>query len=235
MVPNIWSPVKVAYDKYALWGISHLREQRKSFYAYARGMQLRGDVYYTKRILAVTHVKVMRKHRYGYLEEIVVRRTDNVLYRFKEDDFPRLRMYDIEDMLLLVVIEQSIAWSGIGLEDVQTSYHSNFMFSIIMSTPDYIYPVIVPSDSDTEDAFSSTNTPNYTLASSDYFPASPGNTSPDPSDDLSNDESPIPPQAPIAPPTALPPSPVLPLSPMFDSQDLFLPKEILPPKKRARS
>ncbi|GJV65542.1 hypothetical protein Tco_1476370 [Tanacetum coccineum] len=77
MVPNIWSPVKVAYDKYALWGISHWREQRKSFYAYARGRQSRGDVYSTKRILAVTHVKVMRKHGYGYLEEIVVRRADN--------------------------------------------------------------------------------------------------------------------------------------------------------------
>ncbi|GJV04024.1 hypothetical protein Tco_1337593 [Tanacetum coccineum] len=76
-VPNIWSPVKVAYDKYALWGISHWREQRKSFYAYARGIQSRGDVYSTKRILAVTHVKVMRKHGYGYLEEIVVRRVDN--------------------------------------------------------------------------------------------------------------------------------------------------------------
>ncbi|GJR98539.1 hypothetical protein Tco_0270713 [Tanacetum coccineum] len=28
MVLNIWSPVKVAYDKYALWGISHWREQQ---------------------------------------------------------------------------------------------------------------------------------------------------------------------------------------------------------------
>ncbi|GJU97955.1 hypothetical protein Tco_1327226 [Tanacetum coccineum] len=64
MVPNIWSPVKVAYDRYALWGISHWRQQRKSFYAYARGIQSRGDVYSTKRILAVTHVKVMRKHGY---------------------------------------------------------------------------------------------------------------------------------------------------------------------------
>ncbi|GJR97786.1 hypothetical protein Tco_0269960 [Tanacetum coccineum] len=86
MVPNIWSPIKVAYDRYALWGISHWRQQRKSFYAYARGMQSRGDVYSTKRILAVTHVKVMRKHRYEYLEEIVVRRADNILYRFKEED-----------------------------------------------------------------------------------------------------------------------------------------------------
>ncbi|GJT20418.1 hypothetical protein Tco_0890355 [Tanacetum coccineum] len=54
-----------------------------------------------------------------------------------------------------------------------------------MSTPDYIYPIIVPSDSNVEDGFSSTTTPDYTLASSDYFPASQGNTSPDPSDNLS--------------------------------------------------
>ncbi|GKC59000.1 hypothetical protein Tco_1086598 [Tanacetum coccineum] len=72
LVPNIWSPVKVAYDKYALWGISHWREQYKSFYAFARVMQSRGYVYSTKRILAVTRVSVMSKHGYEYLEEIVV-------------------------------------------------------------------------------------------------------------------------------------------------------------------
>ncbi|GJS01351.1 hypothetical protein Tco_0317859 [Tanacetum coccineum] len=132
-----------------------------------------------------------------------------------------------------------------------------------MSTLDYIYPIIVLSDSNVEDAFYSTTTPNYTLASPDYFPASPGKTSPDPSDDLSKyiwasltispfhddpymkvmkaynatcNESPIPlAQAPITPQTMLPPSPVLPLSPMFDTQDFFLPEEILPSQKRARS
>ncbi|GJS28300.1 hypothetical protein Tco_0488920 [Tanacetum coccineum] len=57
-VPNIWSPVKVAYDKHALWGISHWRNQLK--------------------------------------------RADNNLYTFKEGDFPRLRINDIKDMLLLV-------------------------------------------------------------------------------------------------------------------------------------
>ncbi|GJU55888.1 hypothetical protein Tco_1229602 [Tanacetum coccineum] len=67
------------------------------------GMQSRGDVYSTKRILAVTHVKVMRKHGYRYLEEIVVRRADNELYRFKEGDFPRLWINDIKDMLILVI------------------------------------------------------------------------------------------------------------------------------------
>ncbi|GJW19474.1 hypothetical protein Tco_0026910 [Tanacetum coccineum] len=83
MVPNIWVPVKVAYDKHALWGISYWREQRKTFYGYARGLELRHDVYFTKCILAVTQVKVMRKHGYGYLKEIIVRRADNDLYRFK--------------------------------------------------------------------------------------------------------------------------------------------------------
>nr|GEX82948.1 hypothetical protein [Tanacetum cinerariifolium] len=77
MVPNIWSPVKVAYDKHALCGISHWRDQRKSFYGYARGLESRHDVYSTKRILAVTRVK--------------------------EGEFLRLRINDIEDMLILIV------------------------------------------------------------------------------------------------------------------------------------
>ncbi|GKC31758.1 hypothetical protein Tco_1039052 [Tanacetum coccineum] len=60
------------------------------------------DVYSKRRIVAVTSVKVMRWYDYGYLEEIVVRRDDNVLYKFKEGDFPRLNLCDIEDMLLLL-------------------------------------------------------------------------------------------------------------------------------------
>ncbi|GJT01717.1 hypothetical protein Tco_0822886 [Tanacetum coccineum] len=98
-----------------------LKEQRKSFYAYARGIQSRGDVYSTKRILAVTHVKVMRKHGYGYMEEIVVRRADNVLYRFKEGDFPRLWINDIEDMLILVVHNRLINLSGDDVADFSKS------------------------------------------------------------------------------------------------------------------
>ncbi|GJS26390.1 putative reverse transcriptase domain-containing protein [Tanacetum coccineum] len=46
------------------------------------------------------------------------------------------------------------------------------------NTSDYIYPIIVPSDVDVEDAFSSTTTPNYTPASPDYSPASPGKRPP---------------------------------------------------------
>ncbi|GKF60871.1 hypothetical protein Tco_0177657, partial [Tanacetum coccineum] len=110
-------PVKVTYDKHALWGISHWREQHKSFYGYARGLQSRHDAYSTKRILAVNQVEVMRKHGYGYLKEIVVRRADNDLYRFKEGDFPRLRINDIEDMFFLVVQNRLTNPSGDDVSD----------------------------------------------------------------------------------------------------------------------
>ncbi|GJV67202.1 hypothetical protein Tco_1482711 [Tanacetum coccineum] len=104
MVLNIWSPVKVAYDKYALWGISHWREICKSLLALLwLEVCHQGAYVFNKAYLAVTHVSIMRKYGYGYLEEIVVRRADNVLYRFKEGDFPRLRINNIEDMLILVV------------------------------------------------------------------------------------------------------------------------------------
>ncbi|GJZ89117.1 hypothetical protein Tco_0660899 [Tanacetum coccineum] len=54
------------------------------------------------------------------------------------------------------------------------------------------HPIIILSDSNVEDAFSSTD---HTLTSPDYSPASPGNTSSDsktesdPSEDLSKDRS----------------------------------------------
>ncbi|GKF08764.1 hypothetical protein Tco_0042988 [Tanacetum coccineum] len=68
----------------------------------------------------VSHIEennVMRKHGYRYLEEIVVRRADNVLYRFKEGDFPRLRINDIEDMLILVVQNRLTNLSGDDVAD----------------------------------------------------------------------------------------------------------------------
>ncbi|GJV35915.1 hypothetical protein Tco_1408392 [Tanacetum coccineum] len=54
-------------------------------------------------VWAVTNVKVIKWYDYGYLEEIKVRREDQQLYKFKEGDFPRLYLHDIEDMLLLLV------------------------------------------------------------------------------------------------------------------------------------
>ncbi|GKC42675.1 hypothetical protein Tco_1060397 [Tanacetum coccineum] len=70
MVPNIWSLVKVVYDKHAYW---------------------------------VTSLKIMKWYDYGHLDEIEVHKEDQQLYKFKEGDFPRLRLQDVEDMLLLLV------------------------------------------------------------------------------------------------------------------------------------
>ncbi|GJW95334.1 hypothetical protein Tco_0175006 [Tanacetum coccineum] len=75
MVPNIWSPVKVVYDKHAYWGTSHW----------------------------VTSLKIMKWYDYDHLDETEVRREDQQLYTFKEGDFQRLLQNDIEDMLLLLV------------------------------------------------------------------------------------------------------------------------------------
>nr|GEW00439.1 hypothetical protein [Tanacetum cinerariifolium] len=90
MVPNIKSLVKVAYDKHALWGISHWRDQRKSFY---------------------------RKHGYGYLKEIVVRRADNDLCKFKEGGFPCLRINDVEDISM--IIQKRVEDIQLGVESYQ--------------------------------------------------------------------------------------------------------------------
>ncbi|GKE56030.1 hypothetical protein Tco_1495215 [Tanacetum coccineum] len=61
------------------------------------------DVYSRKRIIAITHVKVMKWYDYGYLKEIEVRREYQTLHKFKEGDSPNLNLRDIEGMLLLLL------------------------------------------------------------------------------------------------------------------------------------
>nr|GEU49634.1 hypothetical protein [Tanacetum cinerariifolium] len=130
MVPNICSPIKVAYDKYALWGISHWRDQRKTFYAYARGIQSRGDVYSTKRIMVVTQVLVMRKHGYRYLEEIMARRANNKLYKFNEgfiyvDDYQRSRLIRSDE--LYKFSDDTLTRLLSSLEDITKNLDMNYL------------------------------------------------------------------------------------------------------------
>ncbi|GJT25218.1 hypothetical protein Tco_0895155 [Tanacetum coccineum] len=56
-----------------------------------------------RRIITVTRLTIIKKYDYGHMEEIEVRRDDQQLYTFKECDFKRLRLQDIEDVLLLLV------------------------------------------------------------------------------------------------------------------------------------
>nr|GFA09290.1 hypothetical protein [Tanacetum cinerariifolium] len=55
------------------------------------------------KIIAVTDLKIVEWHSYKHLDWITIRRDDVKLYKFKEGDFKRLHLQDIEDMLLLLV------------------------------------------------------------------------------------------------------------------------------------
>ncbi|GJW35472.1 hypothetical protein Tco_0058392, partial [Tanacetum coccineum] len=53
--------------------------------------------------LSVQSVSVKKMHGYGHMEEVMVKRADRQLYKFKEGVFMDLHLNDIEDMLLLDV------------------------------------------------------------------------------------------------------------------------------------
>ncbi|GJV25904.1 hypothetical protein Tco_1378599 [Tanacetum coccineum] len=69
------------------------------FYPFATTRESARDVYSKRRIIAVTKVEIVEWQNYKHLDWITVRRDDDVLYKFKEGDFHRLRIQDIEDIL----------------------------------------------------------------------------------------------------------------------------------------
>nr|GFC44204.1 hypothetical protein [Tanacetum cinerariifolium] len=76
LVPRaMWIQEPINYDRHDLWG---------------------------RRIIAVTELKIMEWHDYKHLDWISVRRDDDKIYKFKEGDFKRLRIQDIEDMMLFL-------------------------------------------------------------------------------------------------------------------------------------
>ncbi|GJV75882.1 hypothetical protein Tco_1507466 [Tanacetum coccineum] len=77
-----WSVVPIDYDKHAYWGTYHWGPKRQRFYGYATNMETSKDVYSRHRIIAVISLKIMKFFGYSHLEEITVRRQDDVLYKF---------------------------------------------------------------------------------------------------------------------------------------------------------
>nr|GEW98171.1 hypothetical protein [Tanacetum cinerariifolium] len=61
------------------------------------------DVYSRHRTITITKLTIVEWHNYKHLDSITVRRDDDKLYTFKEGDYKRLHLQDIEDMLLLLV------------------------------------------------------------------------------------------------------------------------------------
>nr|GFA57903.1 hypothetical protein [Tanacetum cinerariifolium] len=82
--------------------ISHWGRKRQQFYGFAVNRESTRDVYSKRRIIAVTKLQIVEWHKYKQLDWITMRRDDDKLHKFKEGDFKRLRIQDIEDMLLLL-------------------------------------------------------------------------------------------------------------------------------------
>nr|GEU99878.1 monodehydroascorbate reductase [Tanacetum cinerariifolium] len=79
-------------------GISHWRRKRQQFYGFAVNRESARDGYSKRRIIAVTELKIVEWHNYKHLDWIMIRRDDDKLYKFKEGNFKRLRIQDIEDI-----------------------------------------------------------------------------------------------------------------------------------------
>ncbi|GJU84414.1 hypothetical protein Tco_1291960 [Tanacetum coccineum] len=84
-------------------GTYHWGPKRHKFYGYAANMETSKDVYSRHKIIAVTSLKIVQFFGYSHLEEIIVRRQSDQLYKFREGDFKGLRRQDTKDMLLLLV------------------------------------------------------------------------------------------------------------------------------------
>ncbi|GKF69180.1 hypothetical protein Tco_0202237, partial [Tanacetum coccineum] len=118
MVPMLWITTKVAYNKDAEKGIKYWGERRKLWYRFQMNKFSNHNVYSTQKILSVVSVSVRKLHGYRYLEEIVVRRANRQVYKFKEGDFVDLHLIDIKDMLLLAVQHMLFQLDGSDIVDL---------------------------------------------------------------------------------------------------------------------
>ncbi|GJV86546.1 hypothetical protein Tco_1530484 [Tanacetum coccineum] len=99
------SPTKVGYDKDALKGIKHWGERHKLWHRSQMNKFSKHNVYSTKKILGVKSVSVKKLHGYGHLEEIMVKRVDRQLYKFKEGDMSRRKWTTIEKKRSKLMVE----------------------------------------------------------------------------------------------------------------------------------
>ncbi|GJU49972.1 hypothetical protein Tco_1219527 [Tanacetum coccineum] len=121
LISNLWSLVIVDYEKDAVLRIKHWRSKRQLFYRVMINMVSKHKVFSTMRILSVVSVQVEKKHGYGYLKKIIIRRADQSLYKFKEGNFLDLHLNDIEDMLLLIAQNKLFTLDGNVIVDFVTT------------------------------------------------------------------------------------------------------------------
>nr|GEU31579.1 retrovirus-related Pol polyprotein from transposon TNT 1-94 [Tanacetum cinerariifolium] len=117
LVPRaMWIKEPIGYDKHVLWEVSHWGRKRQQFYGFVVNRESARDVYSKRRIIAVTELKIVKWYSYKHLDWIMVRKDNDKLYKFKEGDFKRLPIQDIED---IIVIQRRVEDLQLGVESYQ--------------------------------------------------------------------------------------------------------------------
>ncbi|GJS65443.1 hypothetical protein Tco_0680007 [Tanacetum coccineum] len=112
MVPNLWSPIKVVYDKHAYWGTSHWGVKRQSFYGFASNRESTKDVYSRKRIIVVTRLKIMKR-------QDLRKRTTYIAY----SDPQGVIYIDLYNINRLMCTDELHKFSDGTLDSIQTALH----------------------------------------------------------------------------------------------------------------
>nr|GEY54410.1 hypothetical protein [Tanacetum cinerariifolium] len=103
LIPNSRGRRVIPFDHFINNDLEYLRGGASSRKYTTFVTKTKAADYMHIKIIAVTKLKIVDWHNYKHLDWITVRRNDDKLYKFKEGDFKRLRIQDIEDMLLLLV------------------------------------------------------------------------------------------------------------------------------------
>ncbi|GJT04557.1 hypothetical protein Tco_0839019 [Tanacetum coccineum] len=91
----------------------------------------RHEVFSRLKFFSVIRITVDKQFGYGYLKEIIIRRANQKEFTFREADFSRLHLKDIEDMFLLYVQHKLHNLTGDGIVDLMISLRM-FTRSIII-------------------------------------------------------------------------------------------------------
>nr|GEW15391.1 hypothetical protein [Tanacetum cinerariifolium] len=90
----------------------------QKFYGHASNMETSKDVYSRHKIIAVTNLKIMKYFSYSYLEEIIVRRQDDQLYKFREEERYALNMA-LRMFTRRSIIQERVEDLQLGVESYQ--------------------------------------------------------------------------------------------------------------------
>ncbi|GJY03297.1 hypothetical protein Tco_0369237 [Tanacetum coccineum] len=125
----------------------------KKFYGYVANMETSKDVYSRHRIIAVTSLKIIQHFGYSHLEEIIVRRQDNQLYKFREGKLTNLNLeerFTLNVALRMytrrIVIQERVEDLQLGVESYQKKINlsrpDTYRSDLRKMTPYTAYPDI---------------------------------------------------------------------------------------------